>query len=414
MADSIALAHFRRDLDIERKPDRTFVTVADQAIEREIRTRIQARWPGDGLVGEEYGTQDGDAATRWYIDPIDGTHNFIRGVPLFGTLLAVEHEGELQVGVISAPAMHERWYAYRGVGAWNRGLDGERQLHVSRVNRLEDAQIVYGSRRDTMASGLMPGFDALISTAWRERGFGDFWAYALVAEGAAEAMLETGIHSWDIAAPMVLIEEAGGRVTDVNGDRRVDAPSFVGSNGHLHEAVFGGCAPDRPRAGRVSRAAADVRRATARSRTSSTRRRPRSRSGRRAAAGRWQIPSATPPMAPPTPTIAEERDPHRSRSRRRGPVVHTPVARRGHHPVRRRSAPRLGVRALAGGDGRAPGWRSFLIAGRAPASGSSPSSRRPGSASWSATSWSRASSITATETASSSAGATRPCPRAGR
>ncbi len=238
VANSIALAHFRRDLDIERKPDRTFVTVADQSIEREIRSRIQARWPGDGLVGEEYGTEADDAATRWYIDPIDGTHNFIRGVPLFGTLLAVEHEGELQVGVISAPAMRERWFACRGGGAWNRGLDGERQLHVSRVSRLEDAQIVYGSSRDTVASGLMPGFDALIGAAWRERGFGDFWGYALVAEGAAEAMLETGMHSWDVAAPLVLIEEAGGRVTDVNGDRRVDAPSFVGSNGHLHDEVL--------------------------------------------------------------------------------------------------------------------------------------------------------------------------------
>ncbi len=238
VADSIALAHFRRDLDLERKPDRTFVTVADQSIEREIRSRIQARWPGDGLVGEEYGTEAGDAATRWYIDPIDGTHNFIRGVPLFGTLLAVEHEGELQVGVISAPAMRERWFAYRGGGAWNRGLDGERQLHVSRVSRLEDAQILYGSGRDTVASGLMPGFDRLLSAAWRERGFGEFWGYALVAEGAAEAMLETGISSWDVAAPLVLIEEAGGRVTDVNGDRRVDAPSFVGSNGHLHDEVL--------------------------------------------------------------------------------------------------------------------------------------------------------------------------------
>ena len=238
VADSIALAHFRRDLDIERKPDRTFVTVADQSIEREIRSRIQARWPADGLVGEEYGTEAGDAATRWYIDPIDGTHNFIRGVPLFGTLLAVEHEGELQVGVISAPAMRERWFAYRGGGAWNRGLDGERPLHVSRVSRLEDAQIVYGSGRDNMTSGLMPGFDALITAAWRERGFGDFWGYALVAEGAAEAMLETGMHSWDVAAPLVLIEEAGGRVTDVNGDRRVDAPSFVGSNGLLHDEVL--------------------------------------------------------------------------------------------------------------------------------------------------------------------------------
>ena len=127
-ADEIALRHFRRDLDLERKPDRTFVTVADQGIEREIRSRILARYPEHGLVGEEYGTQAGDAVTRWYIDPIDGTHNFIRGVPLFGTLLGVEHEGELQVGVISAPAMRERWFAYRGGGAWSRGRDGERRI----------------------------------------------------------------------------------------------------------------------------------------------------------------------------------------------------------------------------------------------------------------------------------------------
>jgi histidinol-phosphatase len=237
-ADVIALAHFRRDLAIERKPDRSFVTVADQAIEREIRGAIAARWPGHGLVGEEYGEADGAATTRWFIDPIDGTHNYIRGVPLFGTLLAVEHEGELQVGVMSAPAMRERWFAWRGGGAWNRGLDGERRIAVSGVASIDDAQLVYGSGRDNMASGLMPGFDALIASAWRERGFGDFWGYALVAEGAAEAMLETGMHSWDLAAPQVLIEEAGGRVTDVDGRRRIDAPSFVGSNGLLHEEVL--------------------------------------------------------------------------------------------------------------------------------------------------------------------------------
>src|SRR4051812_49487519 len=115
-ADAMALAHFRRDLVVERKPDRTFVTVADQGIERELRSRIKAEFPGHGLVGEEYGTEDGDAATRWYIDPIDGTHNFIRGVPLFGTLLGVERDGVRQVGVMSAPAMRERWYARRGGG----------------------------------------------------------------------------------------------------------------------------------------------------------------------------------------------------------------------------------------------------------------------------------------------------------
>jgi len=238
VADDAALAHFRRDIEVVRKPDRSFVTAADRAIELEIRSRIAAAYPDHGLVGEEYGTQSGEAAIRWYIDPIDGTHNFIRGVPLFGTLLAVEQDGEIQVGVISAPAMRERWFAWRGGGAWNRGLDGERRIRVSGVSALEDAQVLYGSGRDNVASGLMPGFDALIAAAWRERGFGDFWGYALVAEGAAEAMLETGMHSWDLAAPQVLIEEAGGRVTDVHGERRIDAPSFVGSNGLLHEELL--------------------------------------------------------------------------------------------------------------------------------------------------------------------------------
>jgi len=237
-ADATARAHFRRDLDLERKPDRSFVTVADRAIEHELRSRIHDRWPDHGLVGEEYGEAAGRSATRWYIDPIDGTHNFIRGVPLFGTLLGVEHDGEMQVGVISAPAMRERWFASRGGGAWNDGPDGRRPIRVSRVAAIDDAQLVYGSHRDNVASGLMPGFDALIDASWRDRGFGDFWGYALVAEGAAEAMMETGMHTWDLAGPQVVIEEAGGRVTDVNGVRRIDAESFVGSNGLLHEEIL--------------------------------------------------------------------------------------------------------------------------------------------------------------------------------
>ena len=159
-------------------------------------------------------------------------------MPLFGTLIGIEHDGELQVGVISAPAIRERWFAYRGGGAWNRGLDGERRIRVSRVSALDDAQLVYGSRRDAVASGLMPGFDALIDACWRERGFGDFWGYSLVAEGAAEAMLEVEMKVWDLAGPLVVIEEAGGKVTDVDGVRRFDAPSFVGSNGLLHDEIL--------------------------------------------------------------------------------------------------------------------------------------------------------------------------------
>jgi histidinol-phosphatase len=238
-ADQIAMHWFRRDVPTSTKPDRTFVTEADQAIERVIRERIRAVHPDHGLVGEEYGEEDAEARIRWYIDPIDGTHNFLRGVPLFGTLLAVEVDGELQVGILSAPALGERWHAARGLGAWAVGRDGVgRPVRTSAVARIDDAQLLYGSRRENVASGLMPGFDATIAASWRDRGFGDFWGYALVAEGAAEAMIECGMHTWDVAAPLVLIEEAGGRVTDVTGARRIDAPSFVGSNGHLHAELL--------------------------------------------------------------------------------------------------------------------------------------------------------------------------------
>jgi len=239
-ADAIARSVFRRDLEISTKPDRTFVTQADTAIERSIRSRILAAYPDHGLVGEEYGTEAGDAAIRWYIDPIDGTHNFIRGVPLFGTLLAVEQDGELQAAVISAPALRERWWARRGGGAWAHSADeaAPRRIRVSSVGALDDAQVLYGSGHDIEASGRAPGFHALLGEVWRERGFGDFWGYALLAEGAAEAMLEVDLSTWDAAAPTVLIEEAGGRVTDFAGRRAIDSGTFLATNGLLHEEVL--------------------------------------------------------------------------------------------------------------------------------------------------------------------------------
>lgn len=239
-ADDLALRNFRRAVRVSTKPDKTLVTEADQAIERLARERIRRAYPDHGLVGEEYGTEAGDAPIRWYIDPIDGTHNFVRGVPLFGTLLAVERDGVLEAGVISAPALGERWYAWRGGGAWATGAigtDGPRRLRVSSVAAISDAQVLYGSGRDIKASGRAPGFDALLADVWRERGFGDFWGYALVAEGAAEAMLEVGLSTWDAAAPAILVEEAGGRWTDLDGAARIDAGTFVVTNGILHDEV---------------------------------------------------------------------------------------------------------------------------------------------------------------------------------
>jgi histidinol-phosphatase len=237
-ADDIARRHFRRDMTIETKPDRTFVTEADTAIERLIRGRIADAFPDHGMVGEEYGVESGDAPIRWYIDPIDGTHNFMRGVPLFGTLLAVERDGELQASVLSAPALGERWWAHRGGGAWARDRAGEdRRIRVSEVDRLADSHLLYGSGTDIIESGLAPGFEGLLRAAWRDRGFGDFWGYALVAEGAAEAMIEVELKTWDAAAPTVLVEEAGGRVTDFHGRRDIAGGTIVASNGRLHETV---------------------------------------------------------------------------------------------------------------------------------------------------------------------------------
>jgi histidinol-phosphatase len=237
--DRIALEHFRRDGDVEQKSDRTFATVADRGVEQLIRARIADAFPGHGVVGEEYGTDAGDADTRWYVDPIDGTHNYIRGIPIFATLLAVERDGELQAAVISAPALRERWWAWRGGGAWGSG--GARaepvRIRASRIDELADAQVLYTSPMELERSGHAPGFRSLVEGAWRDRGFGDFWSYALVAEGAAEVMLEIDLKTWDAAAPTLLVEEAGGRVTDFDGHRRIDSRTILATNGHLHDAV---------------------------------------------------------------------------------------------------------------------------------------------------------------------------------
>lgn len=238
--DQIALRHFRRDLDVARKPDRSFVTVADTSIERFIRDRISTTFPKHGVVGEEFGTEAGGASVRWYVDPIDATHNFIRGIPIFATLMAVERDGELQAAVISAPALGERWGGWRGGGAWamsSRAPGDARRISVSRIDALVDAQVLYSSVTSMDRSGRAPGFASLREQAWRERGFGDFWSYTLIAEGAAEAMVELDISPWDAAAPFLLIEEAGGRVTDFEGRRAFDGRTILATNGILHETV---------------------------------------------------------------------------------------------------------------------------------------------------------------------------------
>lgn len=240
-ADRIALAAYHTELHVDTKKDGSFVTDADRAIERVVRERIADTYPTHGVVGEEYGREGESAAERWYLDPIDGTHNFMRGVPLFGTLLAVERDGELQVGVVSAPAIGQRWYASRGEGTWVVGGAGgrtPRRLRVSDVERLEESQILFRSVNDMHDSRVSTGFDRLIREVWRERGFGDFWGYTLVADGAAEAMMEQDLGPWDLAAPWILVEEAGGRVTDFDGHRGFARGEGLATNGRLHRTVL--------------------------------------------------------------------------------------------------------------------------------------------------------------------------------
>ncbi len=249
-ADPMAMSAFGGTVEVTAKPDGSFVTASDRAIEELVRGRIADRFPGHGAHGEEFGLENEAAEVRWYIDPIDGTHNFMRAIPLFGFLLAVERDGELQAGVMSAPALGQRWYAARGMGAWSVGQGSNatpKRMRVSAIDRLADAQILFRSVNDMHDSRVAGGYDRLIREVWRERGFGDFWGYALVAGGAAEAMMEQDLGPWDLAAPWVVVEEAGGAVTDFEGRRSMTAGEGLATNGVIHATVL-----DRLRGGPAS------------------------------------------------------------------------------------------------------------------------------------------------------------------
>ena len=246
-ADAISMASFRRSIAVMAKPDTSFVTAADTAVEQAIRERITARFPDHGLVGEEYGEQPSASGRRWIIDPIDGTHNYMRGVPIFATLLALEIDGELAVGAVSAPALQRRWLAWQGGGAWAvvTGPGGWHRasatpIGVSAIDGLAAASIVYSSVTSILGSGWAPGFVGLLGDVWRDRGLGDFYGYMLVAEGAAEAMIETDLQVWDLAGPRAVLQQAGARVTDLDGGEDMPARGVLATNGRLHELVLAG------------------------------------------------------------------------------------------------------------------------------------------------------------------------------
>ena len=238
LADGITLARYgAADLVVETKPDLTPVTEADTAVERALRERLASDRPGDSVVGEEYGvTSAPDSDRRWIVDPIDGTKNYVRGIPVWATLLALQEGDQLVVGVVSAPALGRRWWAARGQGAFVTDplSASPRRLRCSGVGSLDDAQLCVSG-----LDGWEEKLDALMAlqrACWRTRGFGDFWGYMLVAEGAADICCEAIVSLWDLAAPSVIVEEAGGRFTDLVGVATPDGGDALASNGLLHEA----------------------------------------------------------------------------------------------------------------------------------------------------------------------------------
>ena len=221
-ADAITMARFRAaDLRVDTKPDLTPVSEADRLVEQTLRARIERERPGEAVLGEE----EGGEGSGWILDPIDATKNYVRGIPVFATLIAWED----RVAVCSAPALGKRWWATRGGGAY---ANGER-LAVSRIARIEDAVVTF-----TSLHGMDDRYLALARRSWAPRGFGDFWQHMLIAEGAADIAYEQVANLWDLAAPKLIVEEAGGRLTDLTGADRADGGNALSSNGLLHDEAL--------------------------------------------------------------------------------------------------------------------------------------------------------------------------------
>jgi histidinol-phosphatase len=242
-ADAATMERFKAlDLKIETKPDLTPVTEADKAVEELIRTSLKRTRPRDAVLGEEFGTE-GHGSRRWIIDPIDGTKNYVRGVPVWATLIALTELGEggdqPVVGLVSAPALNRRWWAAKGGGAYTgRSLSQASRLRVSRVETVRDASFAYSSLHGWEERGMLPGFLELTRDSWRTRGYGDFWPYMMVAEGSVDACAEPELSLWDMAANAIIVQEAGGTFTGLDGQHGPHSGNALASNGRVHEEVL--------------------------------------------------------------------------------------------------------------------------------------------------------------------------------
>ena len=238
-ADAASMARFdASDLDVQLKADASHVTEADLATERAIRAILEVERPDDGVFGEEFGVT-GDAARQWIIDPIDGTANYLKGIPMWTTLIALAIGGVPRVGVASQPAIGRRWWAATGLGAWTNTPDGTPQrLAVSSIDAIADASVSFQSIRQWDEVGQLDALTRLSRMVWRDRGYGDTWPYMLLAEGRLEFVAEFGVKEYDVAALVPIITEAGGRFTSFEGIDSIADRSSLATNGLLHSAFL--------------------------------------------------------------------------------------------------------------------------------------------------------------------------------
>jgi len=234
-AGDLARSYYETTFAVEHKADKSPVTIADREAETLIRTMVAAAFPNDGFLGEEYGKEPGTSGFRWVIDPIDGTKSFVRHIPLWATLIGLEYQGEQVGGVAYIPVFGMTYRALRGDGAFVN----ERKIRVSNVASLADSLICYSSINWFTRAGREKTFIELAGRTARQRGYGDFYGFVLVAEGAAELMVEHGVNPWDIAATKAIIEEAGGAFTDWDGVATIERPDVLASNGRVHAETLG-------------------------------------------------------------------------------------------------------------------------------------------------------------------------------
>ena len=236
-ADQISLARFRAlDLKVETKPDRSPVTDADQAVEQALKAILATDAPADGIIGEEFGVS-GSVDRKWIIDPIDGTANYLRGVPVWATLIALSIDQKPVLSVVSAPALGRRWWAAPGIGAFTRDVDGSvRQLAVSGIADLKHASLSYNNLQLWDSYGYLDQLMAMSRQVWRTRAYGDFLSYMYLAEGSLDIVAEHDLKIYDIAALVPIVEIAGGRFTAIDGPLTEASSSVLATNGPLHEA----------------------------------------------------------------------------------------------------------------------------------------------------------------------------------